>query len=429
MLQLLCLLASVLISAPPVWELRNGHWLTPSGFQQRTMYVVDGRLTLQRPVRIDSIIDLQHGYVTPPFGEAHNHNVDYSGPARTDSMIARYRRAGVFYVKVPGILARGRDSVRSRLHQPGSIDAIFALGLLTSTGGHPSGLWKRNVERGAMTAEDGDGGFLWLIDTQYDLQRKWPRILAQRPDFIKTVLVHSEEYDKRRQDSAYFNWRGLNPALLPEIVQRAHAAGLSVSTHVETAADFHAAVAAGVNEINHIPGFRGNEQMQIPEPRRFQISRADARMAAAKNIVVVTTLGGIGFVLPTGADSLRRRAFDNLARYNLRVLRDAGVRLVIGSDTYGDNSSQEVAYLRGLGVFTDLDLLRLWSESTPRAIFPNRRIGCLQEGCEASFQVFAADPSVDLQNVQAVRLRMKDGHRDQQSAIGPISPRTEAATN
>ena len=47
-LQLLCLLASLLVSAPPVWELRNGHWLTPSGFQQRTMYVVAGRVSRWR---------------------------------------------------------------------------------------------------------------------------------------------------------------------------------------------------------------------------------------------------------------------------------------------------------------------------------------------------------------------------------------------
>ncbi len=404
------LLVALVTAAPPTYELRNGYWLTPSGFQLRTTYLVDGRITMRRPAQIDSVIDLQRGYVTPPFGEAHNHNVDFSTPARTDSLFAMYLRDGVFYAKNPGILPRGRDSLQGRINQPTSVDAIFSLGLLTGTGGHPSGLWKRNVGRGVMKVEDGDGAFLWLIDTREDLARKWPRILAQRPDFIKTVLVHSEEYEKRRQDSTYFNWRGLNPALLPEIVQRAHAAGLTVTTHVETAADFRAAVAAGVDEINHIPGFRGNEQEQLPQPQLFEITPADAKQAASKNIVVVTTVGGIGFVSPTGADSLQRRAFDRLATHNLRVLRDAGVRLAIGSDGYRDNSSGEVAYLEGLGVFSNLELLRLWSEATPRAIFPKRRVGCLAEGCEASFQVFGADPSVDLKHLNHARLRFKDGY-------------------
>ena len=410
MLFLLWLVIPLVTAAPPTYELRNGHWLTPGGFQARTTWVVNGRITLRRPAQIDSVIDLQGGYVTPPFGEAHNHNAEYAGPARTDSMIARYLQAGVFYVKNPGVLPRGRDSLLARINQPNSIDVIFSLGLLTSPGGHPTGLWKRNVERGGMRPEDGDGGFLWPIDSHEDLAAKWPRLMAQRPDFVKVVLAYSDEYQKRRQDSTYFNWRGLNPELLPEVVQRAHSVGLTVSAHVENAADFHAAVTAGVDEINHIPGFRGNEQTQLPHPELYQISPADAQLAAQRNIVVVTTLGGIGFVLPTGADSLRRRTFDNLARHNLRVLRDAGVHIAIGSDAYRDNSTREVAYLRELGVFSNLELLRLWSEATPRAIFPRRKVGCLAEDCEASFQVFAADPSANFDNLSVVRLRMKDGY-------------------
>jgi hypothetical protein len=408
---LLWFLLALFAGAPPTYEFRNGNWLTASGFDKRTTYVVNGRITLRRPAQVDSIIDLQNGYVAPPFGEAHNHNIDYSTSRATDSLFAKYLRDGVFYAKNPGGLARGRDSLQGRINKPTSVDAIFSLGLLTATGGHPTRLWKRNVERGGMTVEDGDGGFMWLIDRRADLERKWPRILAQRPDFIKTLLIFSEEYEKRRQDTTYGDWRGLNPALLPAIVQHAHAAGLRVSTHVETAADFRAAVAAGTDEINHIPGFRGDERTQIPQPQVFQIAPADAKQAAAKNIVVITTLGGIGSVLPNGADSLRRRAFDNLARHNLRVLRSAGVHLALGSDGYRDTSVGEANYLLHLGVFTNLELVRLWSEATPRAIFPKRKVGCLNEGCEASFQVFTADPSADFNNVKTVRMRMKDGQR------------------
>ena len=85
------------------------------------------------------------------------------------------------------------------------------------------------------------------------------------------------------------------------------------------------------------------------------------------------------------------------------------MRLAIGSDEYDDDSSGEIRYLASLGVFTDLELLRLWSESTPRAIFPARRVGCLTGGCEASFLVLAADPSADISRVGDIRLRVKDG--------------------
>jgi hypothetical protein len=396
------------------YEVRNGKWLGPNGFRSETRYVVDARLSLARPSVVDSVIDVDGGWIVPPYGEAHNHNVSFTTPARTDSLLARYLRDGVFYVQNPGDLPRSRDTLAGRINRPGMVDAAFANGLLTATGGHPTGLYLRNLARGGMTAADGDGGFLWLIDSLPDLEQKWPRILAGHPDIIKTVLVHSEEFARRRRDSVFFNWRGLDPALLPEIARRAHAAALRMMTHVETAADFRVAVAAGADVIGHIPGFRGDEHAQIPNAEPYEISTADAREAARRGIWVVTTLSGISPVDLHGSDSLRRQAFDRLAARNLRVLRDAGVHIAIGSDEYRDDSVNEVRYIATLGVFDPLTLVRLWSESTPRAIFPARRIGCLTDGCEASFLVLRQDPSLGVPNTAGIGLRVKDGHPLQQ---------------
>jgi hypothetical protein len=412
----LCVAAAACHRAAPassaqrqVYELRDGRWLGADGFHAGTRYVADGRLTRRRPRHVDSVIALAGRWVVPPFGEAHNHNVEFISAPRTDSLLRRYLRDGVFYVKNPGNLPRARDSLAGRINVPLGVDAVFANGLLTATGGHPTGLYLRNLARGGMTAADGDGGFLWIIDSLPDLERKWPRILAGRPDFIKVVLLYSEEYARRRSDSAYFNWRGIDPALVPEVVRRAHAAGLRVSAHVETAADFHNALVGGVDEINHIPGFRGDEHTRISQPARYEVTNADAKLAAARGVVVVTTLGGFTAYDLHGPDSLTRRAADALATRNLRVLRDAGVHLAVGSDSYRDDSVQEAAYLATLGVFTPLELLRLWSEATPRAIFPRRRVGCLDDGCEASFLVLAADPSSEFADTRRIALRMKDG--------------------
>jgi hypothetical protein len=391
------------------YELRDGQWLGANGFERGTRYVVGARLTHQRPAHVDSVIDLAGRWIVPPFGEAHNHNVDYTTPRRTDSLLARYLRDGVFYVKNPGNLPRGHDSVAHRVNVPGSIDVVFANGLLTATGGHPMGLYQRNLARGGMTVADGDGAFFWLIDSLPDLERKWPRILAGHPDFIKVVLVHSEEYARRRDDSAFFNWRGMDPGLVAAVVQRAHAAGLRVSAHADTRGDFHNALVGGVDEINHVPGFRGDERAELPNPAAYEVSEADAKLAAARGVVVVTTVGGaLGFD-PRGADSLRRRQFDALATRNLRVLRAAGVRLALGSDSYRDDSVLEADYLATLGIFTPLELVRLWSEATPRAIFPQRRVGCLEDGCEASLLALAGDPSADFASTKRIALRMKDG--------------------
>jgi len=69
----------------------------------------------------------------------------------------------------------------------------------------------------------------------------------------------------------------------------------------------------------------------------------------------------------------------------------------------------EATYLATLGVLTPLELLRLWSEATPRAIYPTRRVGCLTDGCEASLLVLAAAPTADFANTKRITLRMKDG--------------------
>lgn len=386
----------------------EGRWFTGSGFEERTVYSAGGVLTLEPPARVDSTIHLAGGYVIPPFGEAHNHNVEHS--SRIAGTIAQYLRDGVFYVQNPNNLPRTRLPLAGMINVPTSIDATFSNGGITAAGGHPLGLVRRNVDRGVWTQADGESAFYFAVNDEAELDEAWGRVLEGRPDFVKTYLLYSEEYVRRRDDPAFFGWKGLDPALLPGIVRRARAAGLRVMTHVETAADFHHAVVAGVDQIAHMPGFRGDSAVQLPDPALFEITEADARLAARQGTVVVTTLGGVREIDPAGPDSVLRRRFDRLHARNLRLLRAHGVRLALGSDDYGDTSPGEAMYLHGLGVFDNLALLQLWSVTTPRAIFPGRRLGCLDEGCEASFLVLRANPLDDFRNVRDITLRVKQGH-------------------
>ena len=385
----------------------NGRWLVGDRFVSVTRYVVDGTLRDRSRGGPDSTIDLNGGFVVPPFGEAHNHNVE--APARADALITRYLGDGVFYVENPNILPRSRAALAGMVNTPTSVDVIFANGGLTSTGGHPIEIVRRNIARGGMTAADGDGQFYWEIDNAGDLARRWPAILAQHPDFIKVYLLYSEEYERRRTDTAAFGWRGLDPALVPDVVRRAHAASLRVAAHVETASDFRAAIAAGVDQVAHMPGFRGDERVKLPDPALYTITDSDAREAARRRVVVVTTLGGAGELDPAGADSLTRRALDALHRRNLSTLRRAGARLAVGSDSYRDDSRAEVRYLHSLGVFSDTALVQLWSQDTPRAIFPGRAVGRLDVGDEASFLVLACNPLERFACTDSIRWRMKDG--------------------
>jgi imidazolonepropionase-like amidohydrolase len=221
----------------------------------------------------------------------------------------------------------------------------------------------------------------------------------------------------------------LNPALLPTVVEQAHAAGLPVSVHVETAAGFRTAVQAGANEIAHLPGWLIGTESDVESAR---LSEEDARLAAAKGVVVVTTTVAGETMPATGMPHAGGHAHDNarseahsdlhedsgalqsrardVQRDNLRLLHRYGVKLAIGSD-HADTSLAEALNLRTLGVLDNLALLKLWCEVTPAAIFPGRKTGRLEEGYEASFLALKGDPLADFENVQAIRLRVKQGLR------------------
>jgi hypothetical protein len=84
-----------------------------------------------------------------------------------------------------------------------------------------------------------------LVDTPADVERHWS--------------VSREGRRRISSKCSCFGNRGLDPALVPLIVARAHAAGLHVSAHVSSAADFRIAVDGGVDQIAHVPGQRSND--------------------------------------------------------------------------------------------------------------------------------------------------------------------------
>jgi len=390
------------------YEFINGLWFDGQKFRNQRFYSLGGFLTSRKPARIDSVINLTGKYVVPPFGEAHNHNIEYS--ERIDEVIRQYLQNGIFYVKNPNNLPATKTSLSGKINLPTSVDVVFANGGLTASGGHPLGVVRRNLERGAEPKDWAEGGFYFIIDNLADLDHKWGKVLSGKPDFIKTYLQYSEEYEKRKEDDAYFDWRGLNPALLPEIVRRAHQVGLRVSTHVETATDFHNAIVAGVDEINHTPGFRPEKgDWKKYDASRFKISERDARLVARNQVVVVTTLvSAIDHALQKKEGEPFNELRDLLV-HNLQLLKKHDVRIAIGSDSYRQTSLTEAVNLQKLGAFDNRTLLKMWCETTAAAIFPERKIGRLKNGYEASFLVLNDNPLQDFANVQKIDKRFKQG--------------------
>lgn len=413
------------------YALINGRWLTGQGFLSKSMYSVNGIFTHSEPDRIEKIIDLKNGFVIPPFGEAHTHNVE--GDWNIDTVIRNYVRDGILYVKNPNDIPEFVEKIQDKLNKPESIDVVFAHAGLTGHNGHPIALYEEILRLhryepviGARKRGWFNGRAYFPISTLKDLENQWPAIMATKPDFVKVYLADSEHFGSHAPSPHNGFRKGLDPRLIDPIVTRAHQQGLRVSAHIETAADFRTAVQGGVDEIAHVPGWFLPTSSQRSA---VLLTQEDAQLAAKHRVVIVTTTVA-GHVHPPGhhdpdpdqslhspsgpgahkqphAESMRDAARE-VQTNNLKLLHQAGVTIAIGSD-HAETALAEALHLHGLGIFDNLTLLTMWCEATPRAIFPSRKIGRLDDGYEASFLVLQENPLEDFRHVQNIIFRFKQG--------------------
>jgi len=432
---MLCLLVTVLLALavgcaggvdapaqPPAksYAFVNGRWFDGQRFQPAAWYAVHGLLTRHLPPGPVETVDLSGLYVVPPFGEAHNHNVE--GPWNVQAVAERYLRDGVFYVKNPNNVRDFALQIRQAVNRPTSIDAVFAHAGLTGRGGHPVALYEDVLRLSRYEPAIGPVEKGWfenrsyvVVETEAELEAKWPLITSGRPDFLKIYLVQS---DAERRHPPGTGRSGLDPRLVPAIVAKAHAARLQVTAHVETAADFRHAIQGGVDELAHVPGWLIEPTTDV---ERVRLTEADARLAAERKVRVVTTTVA-GRAMPgdgahpshghQAGPGHRQSESAGMATQvltdNLRLLHRAGVVLLIGSD-HAETSLAEALHLHSLHLFDNLTLLKLWCEATPAGIFPGRAIGQFAEGYEASFLALAGNPLEDFEQVRAIRQRFKQG--------------------
>ncbi|MGZ5444724.1 MAG: amidohydrolase family protein [Thermoanaerobaculia bacterium] len=390
----LLLLAALPLFAHGVTRYDNGRWFDGETFVQRTMWSVEGVFREKWDAEAEAIVDLRSAYVIPPLADAHHHAFsDGRDPA---GAIQTFLSQGIFYVKNPNNLPSLTASIRPKVNQAESVDVVYSNGGLTSSGGHPAPLYARIAPQLQRDEASLNGDAYHVVDRAEDLEKVWPALRASKPDFVKVYLERSEFHGERR------GRRGLDPALLPLIVKRAQGDSLRVSAHIATRADFLAAVHAGVDEINHLPLER--------------LEKADAALAARKGTWVVTTT--ISHRPTDGIQDL-----DAIHLHNIRLLREAGVKIAIGTDD-GRTAVAEAENLLRIGAFDRASLLRTWTIATPATIFPRRKLGQLADGYEASFLALPANPLEDFAAIRNITLRVKQGHALHVTSPKPLA--TEA---
>ena len=136
--------------------------------------------------------------------------------------------------------------------------------------------------------------------------------------------------------------------------------------------------------------------MLVAQPEHYVITPTVAATAGEREIAVITTVSGSGE--PTEAI---------IANFN--VLGEAGVTLLIGSDRGEFSSVDEATYLVDKNLLTPAEVLHSIAVTTPQHLFPQRNIGNLAVGSEATFVVLPLQPVTNFDAIRQVEWVVKRG--------------------
>lgn len=383
-------------SAPLSWELKNARWFDGRQLQRGNLYVENGVFVAKKPAKVNRKMDLRNQQVLiNPLAEAHNHNLQTAWG--WGQYADRYLDEGVFYAAMLCGDPAGVAEVKPLAAKPAAPEVSFVTACITASDGYPLAAVLPKPSAQAATSQQQ----IVLIDSPEQAAAQWPAIKARGGSWLRIVLAHSERPELHGRPDT-FGRLGLAPDTAAALTRLAHADGRRVVAHVETAADFDAALAAGVDAIPHLPGY-ANTLGEAPE--HFAISEAAAAQAARQHTAVITTTAATELFK---LDAAPLAALREVQRANLAKLQAAGVQLLIGSDVFIGTARAELHTLDALGL-ERATLLRLATQDTPRALFPGRKLGCFEPGCEASFLLLGGDPLADLAQLDMPLLRVKQG--------------------
>lgn len=390
--------------ASKTYAFKNGNWFTGSGFAPGTWYSANGTLTQKAPVKIDSVIDLENRWVIPPSGDAFS-----AFPAAgtgSSILLENYWQEGVFYLQVLSNSQADRKAIEYQVNQTKTPEAIFANGGLTCTLGKPfleyeapannirnPSLWKDRYESIRNERKMAGDGY-WFISDKKALDDSWEKLKAQKPGIISIYLLDEANNGGK---PGY----GLTADMAKAVIKKAHKADLRVYAHVETAEDVRLGLKIGVDGFANVPGHKWDGKSDLS---KYELSDDDLKKLAKKKIPVVA-------LLSQGQSASReQKTVQEFHAKTLRRMFGYDVHLVAGSDDIQRTIRTELNYWFSLGGLNHVKALQSLCEYTPAAIFPNRKIGKIAEGYEASFIVLREDPSANILKMRMQAFKVKNGN-------------------
>lgn len=404
-------IVSALLVSPALAEtvaIRGGLVFDGVQFMQQDLFIDGEVFVAGLEGEPDRVVDASGKWIVPPFAEAHCH-VFLGGQTSIDAS-KRKLDNGVYYAANLNHPIGVNTSYDRRL-QDGEVlcDLSWAQAGITRTECHPVPLyrsihvrWEKKDPEVFMEA--ALERVFWIADTPAELESIWSRYLESEPDLVKLYLLESESYDDPDADPV--SHKGMSPEVFSLAVEKAHAAGLRAVAHIETARDLERCIEAGIDALGHLPyNFLGLTDEEV-EART--ISPALARRLADAGIPAMATCQLVEvYGQGEGVDPEDKQRALDASRKNLRTLADAGVTVLVGSDSWV--TSSEALAMQRSEAWSNAELLNLWCTETPRFLFPDRKIGSLEPGCEASLIFLGSDPLEDFDAVTSVYGGFKQG--------------------
>lgn len=393
----------------------NGNWFDGKDFSKKTFYSVNGLFSNKSPQKIDETIDLKNGYIVPPFADAHTHQLDIQAKLAEQKSI--FLKEGVMYVLVLNNGANNAIANRPFLNKPDTPDVLYANGGITCTGQHPAFAYERNASGIAewwlpentkiiQAARKEENNSYWFFDTVEDVDKKWNAYIASRPDIVKIYLLDVKNNQTTR--------KSLSEEVAAYITKKAHDAGLRVAAHIETSDDLKIGLKIGVDVFAHSPYYGYDFNGMKPTPPIF--TPEELKTIRKRKLGVIPTLSlNEEFSIVRNASNNYRGELD-LVRFNkivefqkktVAALKNAGFVFAIGSDR--QSLTPEIDYWAKNNIFEPSFILTTLTATTPQMMYPNRKIGLLKEGYEASFLVLGGNPLTDFNQIKNINLRFKQG--------------------